>query len=119
MIGVTAVLDVWWTIQGIFAGGMLGIFLLGILSRRASNTAGATGVVIGVLVIIWMILSARTEWLPEVLRSPLHPFMIVTVGTLTILLVGLMVSCFQRPGVGRGRDGRAADRASVGNESAR
>lgn len=108
MIGITAVLDVWWTISGIFAGGMLGIFLLGILSRRANHVAGASGVVIGVLVITWMILS-RTELWPGNFRNPLHPFMIVTIGTLTILLVGLVVSRFQKPKAGSGRGGSGID----------
>ena len=31
MIGVKSLLDVWWKLSGIFAGGMLGIFLMGYL----------------------------------------------------------------------------------------
>lgn len=94
MIGVKAALDAWWTLSGIFAGGMLGLFLLGLISRRAGNPAAITAVVTGVLVILWMTLSpAATGW-PDGLRNPFHSFMTVVVGTLVILLVGLGVSGF-------------------------
>lgn len=94
MIGVKAALDAWWTLSSIFAGGMLGLFLLGLIARRAGNAAAATGVAIGVLVIVWMTFSPRWLGLPEYLRSPFHSFMIIVVGTLAILLVGLLVSRF-------------------------
>ena len=35
MIRVRSALDAWWMLQGIFTGGVLGLFLLGMLSRRA------------------------------------------------------------------------------------
>jgi len=57
MIGVKSVLDVWWTLSGVFAAGMLGLFLLGLFSRRASSPIAATAVVIGVLVVLWISLS--------------------------------------------------------------
>jgi len=40
MIHVKSALDAWWSLDGIFSGGMLGLFLLGLISRRAKN-AGA------------------------------------------------------------------------------
>ena len=42
MIRSKNVLDVWWEMAGIFSGGMLGLFLLGLISR-AGNAAAATG----------------------------------------------------------------------------
>jgi len=59
MIHVKSALDAWWQLAGIFSGGMLGLFLLGLIAHRAKNAAAATGVVIGVLIILWMSLSAR------------------------------------------------------------
>ncbi|MFH1264844.1 MAG: sodium:solute symporter, partial [Planctomycetota bacterium] len=99
MIRVRSTLDVWWQLAGIFSGGMLGLFLLGLISRRAKNAAAATAVVSGILVILWMTLSASPVW-PEALeplRTPFHSLMIVVNGTLTILLVGLLLSRFGRP----------------------
>ena len=91
LIDEDSVLDAWWRLQGIFAGGMLGLFLLGLISRRAGNAAAATGVVVGVLVIVWMAFSPQSA-LPESLQSPFHSHMIIVVGSLTIFLVGLAIS---------------------------
>jgi SSS family solute:Na+ symporter len=97
MIGVKAALDAWWTMSGIFAGGMLGLFLLGLISKRAGNPAAVTAVVAGVLVILWMTLTPGAAAWPEYLQSPFHSFMTVVVGTLVILLVGLLISRFRAP----------------------
>jgi SSS family solute:Na+ symporter len=96
MIGVKAALDAWWTLSGIFAGGMLGLFLLGLISRRAGNPAAVTAVLAGVLVILWMTLTPGSAAWPAELQSPFHSFMTVVVGTLVILLVGLGVSSLKR-----------------------
>jgi SSS family solute:Na+ symporter len=104
MIGVKAALDAWWTLSGIFAGGMLGLFLLGLISRRAGNAAAVTGVVAGVLVILWMTLTPGAAAWPVELQSPFHTFMTVVVGTLVVLLVGLGVSrAFGSPSQSSGR----------------
>jgi len=81
LVRVTSALDAWWTLSGVFGGGMLGLFLLGMISRRAGNPAAVAGVCLGALVIGWL----------TFLRSPFHVYMIPVLGTLTILLVGLMV----------------------------
>jgi len=104
-------LDMWWTLSGIFGGGMCGLFLLGMISRRAKNPAAITGVILGVAVILWMSVPKVIEyllmqaagsgahnmgvWLQEHAtgwQSPLHSFMVPVVGTLTILLGGLLAS---------------------------
>jgi SSS family solute:Na+ symporter len=104
-------LDIWWTLSGIFGGGMCGLFLLGMISRRAKNPAAVAGVVVGVLVILWMSLpklnayllaqhlGSRAQELEASLKqgasgwlSPFDALMVPVVGTITILLVGLLVS---------------------------
>jgi SSS family solute:Na+ symporter len=94
MIQVKSALDVWWELASIFSGGMLGLFLLGMISRHAKNAAAATGVGVGVLVIIWMSISPKLsdEWAAG--RSPFNNFMVIVIGTLTILLVGLGITWF-------------------------
>ena len=89
MMGQKSLLDAWWKLSGIFAGGMLGLFLLGLIARKADNAAALTGVTLGVLVICWMTFA---DAFPENLRSPFHANMITVIGTLTIFLVGLGVS---------------------------
>lgn len=94
MIRIKSALDVWWELAGIFGGGMLGLFLLGLLSRRAGSRAGLAGVGAGVLVILWMTLSPKIAGFPDALRSPFHGFLVIVIGTLTILGVGLSVTLF-------------------------
>jgi SSS family solute:Na+ symporter len=92
MIRVKSALDVWWELASIFSGGMLGLFLLGVISRHAKNAAAATGVIVGLLLIFWMSLSPRlsADW--AAWRSPFHNFMVTVIGTLAILLVGLTIT---------------------------
>jgi SSS family solute:Na+ symporter len=88
MIGVKSLLDVWWKLSGIFAGGMLGIFLLGFLAKNVSNAAAKIAALLGVIVIAWM---SFKDNLPESFRSPLDSKMTVVVGTLTIVITGILV----------------------------
>lgn len=96
MIGVKSILDIWWQLSGIFAGGMLGLFLLGLLSRRAGNTAAIAATVVGIFIILWMSLSYLIPPSLAYLKSSLHANMIIVVGTLTIYLVGTFIGTIQR-----------------------
>jgi SSS family solute:Na+ symporter len=96
MIGSKSILDVWWELSGIFAGGMLGLFLLGLISRRAGNHEALTAVLIGIVVILWMTFSNQLPAKYEFLRSPLNKNMIIVIGTLTIFLVGLLLTAGKR-----------------------
>lgn len=88
MIGVKSILDVWWQLSGIFAGGMLGLFLLGIISKKAKNKDAVIATIAGVLVILWMTFSYLMPDSYSAFKYPLHANMIIVVGTLVISLVG-------------------------------
>jgi solute:Na+ symporter, SSS family len=109
-------LDIWWTLSGIFGGGMCGLFLLGMISRRAKNPAAVTGVLVGIVTILWLTIPKTIDFLLKQPTdggahelglslqqsmsgwlSPFHAFMIPVFGTLTILLVGLLVSSGSKP----------------------
>lgn len=96
MIGVKSVLDVWWMLSGIFAGGMLGLFLLGMISKSTGNAEALTATLIGIIVIIWMTFSTQLPDHYSYLRNPLHQNMIMVVGTLTIFLAGMLLTKFRR-----------------------
>ncbi len=98
MIRVQSALDAWWQLAGIFSGGMLGLFLLGRISRRAANPAAVTGVVCGVLAILWMTFSLSPNWPDafEQVRSPFHSYLIIVIGTATIVVVGFLVSLLKK-----------------------
>lgn len=91
MMRVQSALDAWWQLASIFSGGMLGLFLLGFISRRADKPAAMTGVILGLLVIFWMTWPKLTA-VPPWLRNPLHANLTIVVGTLTIFLVGLLIT---------------------------
>jgi len=92
MIGAKSLLDIWWELSGIFAGGMLGLFLLGLISRQTKNAEALTATIIGVVVILWMTFSDRLSGEYAFLRNPMHKNMIIVVGTLTIFLVGVLLT---------------------------
>ena len=94
LIRAEQILDAWWKLQGIFAGGMLGLFLLGMVSRRANNPAAAVAVVAGIVVIAWMTLSPLGTWgfFPDYLKNPLLNYLTIVCGTITIVLVGLLLT---------------------------
>ncbi|MEO8405094.1 MAG: sodium:solute symporter [Chitinophagaceae bacterium] len=96
MIGSKSILDTWWELSGIFAGGMLGLFLLGLISRQTRNHEALTAVLIGVIVILWMTLSDRLPAKYDFLKNPLHKNMVIVVGTLTIFLSGLLLTYGKR-----------------------
>jgi SSS family solute:Na+ symporter len=92
MMQIRSALDVWWQLAGILSGGMLGLFLLGRLAPRARSRDAATGVIAGVLVILWMTWSPSWPDSMAAFRSPLHNNLTIVVGTLTILATGVMTS---------------------------
>jgi SSS family solute:Na+ symporter len=94
MIHSTSALDVRWHLAGIFSGGVLGLFLLGLISHRADNATAIVATAGGVLVIGWMSLSPTPYWPAALndLRSPFHGFLVTVVGTLTILVVGIALA---------------------------
>ena len=87
------VLDIWWKLSGVFAGGMLGLFLLGLIARRAGSPAAVTGAIVGVLVIFWLSFG-QANWMPKEIRPMLHSNLTIVLGTMTIFFVGLLVSRF-------------------------
>lgn len=92
MIGSNSLLDIWWELSGIFAGGMLGLFLLGLISKSTKNTEAITATIIGVVVILWMTFSDKIPAESGFIKFTLHTNMIIVVGTLTIFLSGLILT---------------------------
>lgn len=114
LVRVTSALDAWWTMSGVFGGGMLGLFLLGMISRKAANPAAVVGVCLGVTVIAWMTLSKYFVGQWAALRSPFHAFLVPVMGTLTILLTGLLISRFTGS-----REGDSSSKLADQDESSR
>lgn len=94
LVGVESILDAWWGLASIFSGGMLGLFLLGYLSKSVRNIDAVIGVIIGALLIIWMSLSPIyfTEGNLLAFRSPFHSNLTIVFGTLAISLIGFLLA---------------------------
>ena len=94
LVGVESVLDAWWGLASIFSGGMLGLFLLGYLSKKTRNIDAVIGVIVGALMIIWMSLSPIyfTEGNLPAFRSPFHTNLTIVFGTLAITLTGFLLT---------------------------
>jgi solute:Na+ symporter, SSS family len=93
-----SVLDVWWQVSGILGSGLLGLFLLGVLCKKANSATAISAVALGSLVIAWMVVSPTDYW-PQSLsavRSPFHDYLVIVVGTLSIVGIGFALSHFRR-----------------------
>lgn len=86
LLNVDSILDAWWKLSSIFSGGMLGLFLLGYLAKKARNVDAAIGVICGAIVIAWI---SADQWLglPE---SGIHEYLAIVLGTIVIFLVGFL-----------------------------
>lgn len=83
MMSVKSALDAWWSLAAIFSGGMLGLFLLGYVSRTVKGAYALTGVILGVILIAWISFSKQTIF---------HNYLTIVLGTLTIFGVGLLLT---------------------------
>jgi SSS family solute:Na+ symporter len=100
MVGVTDLLQVIWMLESILFGATLGLFLLGFCSRTARSAPAAFGVTVGLLAIIWTVLTLprSQSMLPPAMQLPdwavgaVHSNMIIVIGTLTIYLIGWLAS---------------------------
>lgn len=79
-LNVNSALDAWWMLSSIFSGGMLGLFLLGYLSRKfVRNFDAILGVVCGVILVAWITISPLV-----------HDNLAIVFGTLLIFCVGFL-----------------------------
>ena len=91
MINVKSALDAWWKLASIFSGGMLGLFLLGTFSRFKQISGPVTGVIAGILVILW--LSAGPLLFGEhIPGGKIHNYLVIVLGTVTIFITGFFIS---------------------------
>ena len=80
-LSVDSALDAWWALSSIFSGGMLGLFLLGYLCRRARSIDAALGVACGVVLVCWIVFTPL-----------IHANLAIVFGTILIFLVGFLAS---------------------------
>ncbi len=81
MMSIDGVLDMWWKLASIFSGGMLGLFLLGLVCHTVERKSAVTAVIVGLAVIAWMSFLA-----------PLHTYLTIVLGTAAIFLTGFVLT---------------------------
>ena len=91
-LNVESALDAWWALSSIFSGGMLGLFLLGYVSKKSRNVDAVLGVICGIFVVVWMSLSPIffTDGFMGEYASPFHANLTIVFGTIVIFLVGFI-----------------------------
>ncbi len=94
MMRIDGILDAWWKLASIFSGGMLGLFLLGVVCQRVKRAHAVVAVVLGLLTIAWMSLSPLiNDGSPfYVVHSPLHTYLTIVFGTTVIFLTGFLLT---------------------------
>ena len=93
VMNVKSALTVWWAMQSVLSGGMLGLFLLGAFVRRTTSTQALIATVLGLLTVLYV--SFGQSLLP--LPSFIHMNLAIVLGTLTLFFTGFILSCI-RPG---------------------
>jgi SSS family solute:Na+ symporter len=95
MTRVSNVLDAWFQMSGLLSGGVLGLFLLGLFSKRADSTAALIAVSLGLIVLFVLGMPQIIE-LPAAMRLQVHTSLAIVFGTLTIFFTGVIISAMQR-----------------------
>ena len=98
VMNVRSALTAWWSMQSVLSGGMLGLFLLGIFSRRTTSAQAAIATVLGVLVVIYITFGQKIIPLPGFIHLNLS----IALGTLTLFLTGFILASLRRRPAGEG-----------------
>lgn len=92
-------IDLILTFMGYFAGGLLGLFLLGMLTRRANGNGAFVGAIAGTLVVLMM--TQNDFQLPKLYemmgRDPVPFIWSTAIGLFVTVLVGYTISLFGKP----------------------
>lgn len=85
--GVASALDTWWALASIFSGGILGLFLLGLMLKNIKPKTAMIAVAAGLIFILWTSLSPFFGF-----SSLFHANWVIVFGTLLIFGVGWGIS---------------------------
>jgi SSS family solute:Na+ symporter len=101
MTKIQSALETGWQLGGIAGGGVIGLFLLGLAFKRIKQWQAVVAVLASVLAIAWATfargLPASWEWL----ECTWHTRLIGVIGTVTLLVVGILLSLVPVPAAER------------------
>ena len=81
------ILSAWWVIQGVFSGGMLGLFLLSVVSKRTRGGAAAVATALAILTVVYITFGQKVMPLPVALHTNLS----IVLGTLVLVVGGFVI----------------------------
>ncbi|MCQ2389664.1 MAG: sodium:solute symporter, partial [Kiritimatiellae bacterium] len=87
-----SVLGTWYALQGVFSGGMLGLFLVGAFSKRARSRHALVATLCGFGTLAWITFGQKI-----VGCQFLHVNLAIVFATATIVLIGFLLSCRAKP----------------------
>jgi len=94
---IQSAIETGWQLGGIAGGGVIGLFLLGIMFKRAKPWQAVISVVASVLSIAWATFARDLPDSWSWLECTWHTRMIGVVGTVTLLVVGVLLSLVPVP----------------------
>ncbi len=81
-------------VQSILAGGILGLFMLGFLTKRANAKGAIIGITIMIVVTLWATISSKGVFDFGELNFPFHVLMIGLLGHIIVFVIGYLASLF-------------------------
>ena len=92
VINVKSALTAFWAFQSVLSGGMLGLFLLAMLSKRSNGIHAAAATLTGLFFVAWV--SFGQEWTGFSFR--LHVNLAIVFGTVALVVTGALLSILRR-----------------------
>lgn len=91
-----SILDTWYSMNSIFSGVALGLFLLGLMAKKAKKPAAIAGALCGISILVWKIVSPKLTGDWSSFAIPFHEFMTFFFANLVVLLIGLTWTKFRQ-----------------------
>ena len=88
VMNVESALTVWWSMQSVLSGGMLGLFLLGVFTKRTTSSQAAIATILGLLTVVYITFGQQIIPLPAFI----HLNLAIVLGTITIFFTGFILS---------------------------
>ena len=92
VINVKSALTAFWAFQSVLSGGMLGLFLLAMLSKRSNGIHAAAATLTGLFFVAWV--TFGQEWTGFSFR--LHVNLAIVLGTVALVATGASLSVLRR-----------------------
>lgn len=92
VMNVKSALTAFWAFQSVLSGGMLGLFLLAMLSKRSNGVHAAVATLIGLFLVAWV--TFGQEWTGFPFR--LHVNLAIVLGTVALVSAGASLSVLRR-----------------------